>query len=67
MRSPQSFLFAEVVAEQGVPVDRLFFSQDYTPAVRDHFQFFLGSYAGQLALERSVEFRPTPKLNLYRA
>jgi len=54
--SPQSYLFAEVVAKQGVPVDRLFFAQDYTPAVRHQFQFFLGTDEGQVALERSVEF-----------
>ena len=38
--APQSYLFAEVVAKQGVPVDRLFFSQDYTPAVRHQFSSF---------------------------
>jgi acetyl esterase/lipase len=54
--SPQSYLFAEAVAKQGVLVDRLFFSQDYTPKVRHQFQFFLSTDAGQVALERSVEF-----------
>jgi acetyl esterase len=54
--APQSYLFAESVANQGVYVDRLFFSQDYMPTVRHEFQFFLDTEAGRLALERSVEF-----------
>ena len=54
--APQSHLFAESVTGQGVPVDRLFFSQDYLPKVRHEFQFFLEADAGRLALARSVQF-----------
>jgi acetyl esterase len=54
--TPQSYTFAENLAEQGVYVDRLFFPQDYTPKVWHEFQFDLDTAAGQLALERSVNF-----------
>jgi acetyl esterase len=54
--APQSYLFAENVAKQGVFVDRLFFPPDYTPKVFHEFQFGLDTKAGQLALERSVAF-----------
>jgi acetyl esterase len=54
--APQSYLFAENVAKQGVIVDRLFFSQDYTPKVWHNFEFSLETEAGRIALARSVEF-----------
>jgi acetyl esterase len=54
--APQSHLFADNVAAQGVIVDRLFFPQDYTPKVWHQFQFSLETEAGKLALERSIDF-----------
>jgi acetyl esterase len=51
--APQSYLFADNVAAQGVMVDRLFFPQAYTPKVWHQFQFGLDTEAGRLALERS--------------
>jgi acetyl esterase len=54
--APQSYLFADNVAAQGVMVDRLFFSQTYTPKVWHQFQFSLDTEAGRLALERSIGF-----------
>lgn len=54
--APQSYLFADRAAEQGVTVVRLFFTPDRTPKVPHEFQFDLGSDAGRLALERSVQF-----------
>lgn len=54
--APQSHLFADKVAAQGVMVDRLFFPQDYTPKVWHQFQFSLDTEAGKLALERSIDF-----------
>jgi acetyl esterase len=54
--APQSYLFADNVAAQGVLVDRLFFSKDYTPKVWHQFQFDLDTRAGRLALEHSVDF-----------
>jgi acetyl esterase len=54
--APQSYIFAERAAAQGVYVDRLFFPQESTPKVPHEFQFDLGSEAGQIALERSIKF-----------
>lgn len=54
--APQSYLFADNVANKGVYVDRLFFSQNYMPKVWHQFQFFLDTKAARIALERSVEF-----------
>jgi acetyl esterase/lipase len=54
--APQSYLFADNLAKQGVFVDRLFFPQEYMPKVWHEFQFNLDSEAGRLALERSVAF-----------
>jgi acetyl esterase len=54
--APQSYLFADNVAAQGVMVDRLFFPQAYTPKVWHQFQFGLDTEAGRLALERSIYF-----------
>lgn len=54
--APQSYLFAERAAAQGVLVDRLFFTKDRTPKVFHEFQFDLGTDAGKLALERSIKF-----------
>jgi acetyl esterase len=54
--APQSYLFADNVANNGVYVDRLFFSQNYMPKVWHQFQFFLDTKAARIALERSVEF-----------
>jgi acetyl esterase/lipase len=54
--APQSYLFADSVAAQGVMVDRLFFPRDYMPKVWHQFQFSLDTEAGKLALERSIDF-----------
>ena len=54
--APQSHLFASVAAKQGVMVDSLFFPPEYRPSVYHEFQFDLGSEAGQVALDRSVQF-----------
>jgi acetyl esterase len=54
--APQSYLLAANLAKQGVYVDRLFFPQDYAPEVWHEFQFGLDTAAGQLALDRSVQF-----------
>ena len=47
---------AEVVAQHGVPVDTLFFPDDYAPPLAHEYQFDLDTEAGQTALERSVAF-----------
>ena len=54
--APQSHLFADKVAAQGVLVDRLLFPKEYVPKVWHQFQFNLDTEAGRLALERSVDF-----------
>jgi acetyl esterase len=54
--APQSHLFASIAAKQGVVVDRLFFPPDHKPLVFHEFQFDLGSEAGRVALDRSVQF-----------
>jgi acetyl esterase len=56
---PQSRAFAEVLVGRGVYVERLFFPNDYKPALPHEYQFDLDTDAGKLALERSVEFLPT--------
>jgi acetyl esterase/lipase len=53
---PQSRAFAEAVSGLGVHVDSLFFPHDYSPALPHEYQFNLDMEAGQLALERSVQF-----------
>jgi acetyl esterase len=53
---PQSRLFADAARKQGVPVEQLFFSEDYRPRVTHEFQFYLEGEAGQKALERSLSF-----------
>jgi acetyl esterase len=54
--APQSHLFSEVVGRLGVPVDLLFFPDEYQPRVTHEFQFYLDGDAGRVALERSVKF-----------
>jgi acetyl esterase/lipase len=53
---PQSRAFADVLARRGVHVERLFFPDDYKPVLPHEYQFDLDTDAGQLALERSIEF-----------
>lgn len=53
---PQSRAFADAVASKGVPVDSLFYPDDYTPALPHEYQFNLDAEAGNLALERSIAF-----------
>jgi len=50
----QSRILAEVVAQHGVPVDTLFFPDEYAPPLAHEYQFNLDTKGGQTALERSV-------------
>jgi acetyl esterase len=52
----QSEFLAETAAQQGVPVETLFFPPEYKPALPHEYQFHVGGEAGQLALKRSVDF-----------
>ena len=52
----QSIAFAEALASRKVRVESLFFSENYEPALPHEYQFNLDKEAGQLALERSVDF-----------
>ncbi|MFO1351485.1 MAG: alpha/beta hydrolase [Gammaproteobacteria bacterium] len=56
---PQSRAFADAVAGRGVRVDSLFFPDGYKPALPHEYQFNLDTEAGQLALERSLQFLAT--------
>jgi acetyl esterase len=51
-----SLALAQALSKQGVAVDSLFFAEDRTPAVSHEYQFGLGTQAGRLALERSLQF-----------
>ena len=52
----QSITFAGTLASRKVRVESLFFSENYEPALPHEYQFNLDKEAGQLALERSVDF-----------
>jgi acetyl esterase/lipase len=52
----QSVAFAEALTAKSVPVESLFFPQDYTPALSHEYQFDLDTEAGRLALSRMVGF-----------
>jgi acetyl esterase len=54
--APQSYLLAEAAAAKGVSVDRLFFPETHAPPLWHEYQFDLDSEAGQVALERSLQF-----------
>jgi acetyl esterase/lipase len=54
--APHSKLLAETAAKLGVPVDSLFFPDDYQPPLRHEYQFDLDTAAGRLALERTLAF-----------
>lgn len=51
-----SVALAEALEAQGVPVTRLFFPDDYTPALGHEYQFNLDGEAGQRALRESIAF-----------
>ncbi|MGG6237624.1 alpha/beta hydrolase [Nodosilinea sp. AN01ver1] len=53
---PHSTALAEQLEQLGVPVETLFFPSDHEPGLGHEYQFVLASEAGQLALERSVQF-----------
>jgi acetyl esterase len=57
----QSYRLAEIAANHGVPVDTLFFPENYAPSLQHEYQFDLDTNEGQLALERSVKFVDDPK------
>lgn len=52
----QSRELAATLTRLGVPVDSLFFPDDYRPALPHEYQFDLDTAAGRLALARSVAF-----------
>ncbi|WP_295363892.1 alpha/beta hydrolase [Arenimonas sp.] len=51
-----SIVLADALEAQGVPVTRLFFPDDYEPALGHESQFNLDGEAGQRALRESVAF-----------
>lgn len=51
-----SVALADALQAQGVPVTRLFFPDDYQPALGHEYQFNLDGEAGQRALRESVDF-----------
>jgi acetyl esterase/lipase len=53
---PESKIFAEALARQGVRVDTLFFPSDFSPAAHHDYQFALQTEAGRRALSRSLDF-----------
>lgn len=54
--TPQSKAFAAALAERGVPVDTLFFTDDTAPPLARECQFNLDTEAGQLALDQTLAF-----------
>lgn len=52
----QSQAFAAKLGSLRVPVDRLFYPDDFDPALPHEYQFNLDSEAGRRALDRSVAF-----------
>lgn len=53
---PQSLALARKLSGLGVPVDSLFFKDNYKPALPHEYQFNLDTDAGEMALKRSLEF-----------
>lgn len=51
-----SQVMADALEKKGVKVDRLFFPEDYRPALPHEYQFNLDSGAGREALEHTVRF-----------
>jgi acetyl esterase len=54
--APHSHLFAAIATKNGIPVDSLFFPEDYKPPMQHEFQFDLDTEEARLALDRSVKF-----------
>lgn len=54
--APHSRRLAEAAAKLGVPVDSLFFPDNYKPPLPHEYQFNLDTEAGRLALERTLAF-----------
>mgnify|MGYP001185906105 CR=1 FL=1 len=52
---PQSRTLLQKLAAKGVPVDTLFFPEDYEPSLGHEYQFNLDE-AGKMALDRSIKF-----------
>lgn len=50
----QSVALAAALDRQGIPVDRLFFSKGYQPALGHEYQFDLTTEAGSIAFEKAV-------------
>jgi acetyl esterase len=59
----QSRALHDALKSKGVPVDALFFADDYQPQLPHEYQFNLDIDAGQLALNRSLEFLRSHALN----
>lgn len=53
---PHSVTLADRLKQLGVQTDTLFFPADHEPGLGHEYQFVLDTEAGQLALERSVQF-----------
>jgi acetyl esterase/lipase len=53
---PQSKSLVAAAVRLGVPVDTLFFPDDYSPPLQHEYQFDLDTAAGQEALKRSLKF-----------
>jgi acetyl esterase len=53
---PHSRALADALEKRGVKVDRLFFPDDFKPALPHEYQFNLDTGAGREALERTVRF-----------
>ncbi|HSF45651.1 MAG TPA: family 1 glycosylhydrolase [Chitinophagaceae bacterium] len=53
---PQSLSLSRKLTSMGLKVDSLFFDENLKPALPHEYQFAVDTDAGQLALERSVEF-----------
>jgi acetyl esterase len=53
---PQSHLMAQAAEKLGVPVDSLFFPENYKPPLPHEYQFNLDVDAGRNALERVLDF-----------
>jgi acetyl esterase len=53
---PQSRLLAETATKLGIPVDSVFFPDDYRPPLAHEYQFDLSLGASQMALNRVVQF-----------
>jgi acetyl esterase/lipase len=54
--APQSVAFAQVLAQKGVAVDKLFFSGDHQPPLGHEYQFDLDTEEARRALQRMLAF-----------